>query len=61
MLLKSFVQPRGPVQDRSGESQPILSPALMWKLEEQGEKEETEVWCPLSDIPFPQHVLLWLL
>ena len=32
----SFAQPCGQVQDRSSPPQPILSPALMWKLEEQG-------------------------
>lgn len=40
MLPTSFAQPCGQVQDRSVQRQPFLPPALMGKLEEQGEEEE---------------------
>ena len=40
MLHISFAQPCDQVQDGSGQPQPNLPPALMWKLAEQGAKEK---------------------
>lgn len=40
MLPTACVQPCCQVQNRSGQLQPIVPPALMWQLQEQEEKEK---------------------